>query len=227
MATVALRPDLKCCPGDAHRARQLVGSLRPVRPPWPRSPPPVPARRVNAPDLHQDADPATDRPSHPNNPVITDGSLHRTAPQVCRRATRTVPGLRGSKRPLVARIVDTVGACFMERHVVLYSANADADRAFFRDVLGIPARRCRARLVDFRPAAGRTRPYIRLQPAVLTNCFSCAMTLRHSWRRCPSEGLSAPIYEGEPWGLVTHLTLPGGGTLGIYQPAHPSPLKTD
>jgi hypothetical protein len=26
------------------------------------------------------------------------------------------------------------------------------------------------------------------------------------------------------WGSITRLALPGGGTLGVYQPKHPSPL---
>jgi hypothetical protein len=28
----------------------------------------------------------------------------------------------------------------------------------------------------------------------------------------------------ERWGSLTRLTLPSGGTLGVYQPSHPSPL---
>jgi hypothetical protein len=34
----------------------------------------------------------------------------------------------------------------------------------------------------------------------------------------------API-EDEGWGLVTQLEVPGAGTLGLYQPRHPSPLR--
>jgi hypothetical protein len=28
----------------------------------------------------------------------------------------------------------------------------------------------------------------------------------------------------ERWGTITRLALPGGGTLGVYQPSHPSPI---
>lgn len=34
----------------------------------------------------------------------------------------------------------------------------------------------------------------------------------------------SPVDE-QRWGSITRLALPGGGTLGIYQPKHPSPLK--
>ena len=32
----------------------------------------------------------------------------------------------------------------------------------------------------------------------------------------------SPVHE-EPWGLLTQVTLPGGGSLGIYQPHHDRP----
>jgi hypothetical protein len=34
----------------------------------------------------------------------------------------------------------------------------------------------------------------------------------------------SPVDE-QRWGSITQLTLPGGGTLGVYQPKHASPLK--
>ena len=40
-------------------------------------------------------------------------------------------------------------------------------------------------------------------------------------------GLGVPC--GEPsterWGTITQVTLPGGGSLGVYQPTHPSPTS--
>jgi hypothetical protein len=33
----------------------------------------------------------------------------------------------------------------------------------------------------------------------------------------------SPIHE-ERWGSITHVALPGGGKLGVYQPKHASPL---
>jgi hypothetical protein len=34
---------------------------------------------------------------------------------------------------------------------------------------------------------------------------------------------SGPVRD-EGWGLLTAMTLPGGGELGLYEPRHPSPL---
>ncbi len=42
-------------------------------------------------------------------------------------------------------------------HVIIYSKDAEADRAFFRDVPQIRIRGCWSWLADLRPAAGRSR----------------------------------------------------------------------
>ena len=36
-------------------------------------------------------------------------------------------------------------------------------------------------------------------------------------------GLACSAVEDRGWGLVTRLTLPGGGNLGVYQPRHARP----
>ena len=35
----------------------------------------------------------------------------------------------------------------------------------------------------------------------------------------------APVTD-EGWGLLTHISLPGGGRLGLYQPRHAVPSRT-
>ena len=42
-------------------------------------------------------------------------------------------------------------------HVVVYSKNTEADRAFFRDISRVQIRGCGSRLVNLRPAADRSR----------------------------------------------------------------------
>jgi catechol 2,3-dioxygenase-like lactoylglutathione lyase family enzyme len=44
-------------------------------------------------------------------------------------------------------------------HVVVYSKNAEADRAFFRDILGLPVGGCGSWLADLRSAADRSRTH--------------------------------------------------------------------
>jgi catechol 2,3-dioxygenase-like lactoylglutathione lyase family enzyme len=108
-------------------------------------------------------------------------------------------------------------------HVVLYSADAGADRAFFRDVLGYP-------FVD----AGHDWLIFALPPAELAvhpaestgghELFLMCDDLEAFVGQLAEHGVQCSAPSTERWGTITRLTLPGGGTLGVYQPSHPSPL---
>jgi catechol 2,3-dioxygenase-like lactoylglutathione lyase family enzyme len=108
-------------------------------------------------------------------------------------------------------------------HAILYSADAEADRAFFRDVLELPS-------VD----AGHGWLIFALPPAELaTHPTDCAGShelylmcddIRATVAELEGKGvtISRPIAE-ERWGSVTAIKLPSGGELGLYEPKHPSP----
>lgn len=109
-------------------------------------------------------------------------------------------------------------------HAIVFTEDAEEDRAFFRDALGFP-------FVD----AGGGWLIFALPPAELaahpaeTNgrCELHLMCddLDATIRELKEKGIepSRPISE-ESFGLVTAISLPGGGELGLYQPTHASPL---
>jgi catechol 2,3-dioxygenase-like lactoylglutathione lyase family enzyme len=109
-------------------------------------------------------------------------------------------------------------------HVVLYSKNAEADRAFFRDVLDYP-------FVD----AGHDWLIFALPPAELAIHPADANDMHELFLMCDDveafiaqmtqRGVMCSDLQRERWGLITHLTLPSGGALGVYEPTHPSPLN--
>jgi catechol 2,3-dioxygenase-like lactoylglutathione lyase family enzyme len=118
-------------------------------------------------------------------------------------------------------------------HVLLYTNDADADRAFIRDVLGFPH-------VD----AGHGWLIFRLPPSELAvhpmaegapRPQDAAMVAAHLYLMCDSleaemKALSAKkvtcsAVEREPWGLRATLRMPSGGELGLYQPMHPTALR--
>jgi hypothetical protein len=41
-----------------------------------------------------------------------------------------------------------------------------------------------------------------------------------------ANGVACSAVQEERWGSITRLSLPGGGTVGVYQPKHASPLKS-
>ena len=107
-------------------------------------------------------------------------------------------------------------------HAILYSSNADADRAFFRDVLKLenvdvgdgwlifalpPAE------VAVHPAAEGGRHELYLM------CDDIAAFVGEM----KTHGVSCSAVSDQGWGLLTEVTLPGGGKLGIYQPRHERP----
>jgi catechol 2,3-dioxygenase-like lactoylglutathione lyase family enzyme len=108
-------------------------------------------------------------------------------------------------------------------HVVLYSTNAEADRAFFRDVLDYP-------FVD----AGHGWLIFALPPAELAIHPADASGAQDLFLMCDDieafiaqmaeRGVACSDLQTERWGTITHLTLPGGAALGVYEPTHPSPL---
>ncbi len=107
-------------------------------------------------------------------------------------------------------------------HVILYSKDADADRAFFRDVLGYP-------FVD----AGHGWLIFALPPAEIAVHPSDENDVHEIYLMCDDvralvaemskHHVACSPIEEQRWGSITRVTLPGGGKLGIYQPKHPSP----
>jgi catechol 2,3-dioxygenase-like lactoylglutathione lyase family enzyme len=110
-------------------------------------------------------------------------------------------------------------------HVVLFSVDAEADRAFFRDVLECP-------FVD----AGHDWLIFRLPPAELAihpaeangphELFLMCEDIKTFMATMAERGVFCSALRTERWGSVTELTLPGGGQLGVYEPTHPSPLNS-
>jgi catechol 2,3-dioxygenase-like lactoylglutathione lyase family enzyme len=109
-------------------------------------------------------------------------------------------------------------------HAVIYSRDAAADRAFFRDVLGLAG-------VD----AGGGWLIFALPPAELAlhpagindrhELFLLADDVEATIRDLGAKGVVATPIEEHDWGRLTRITLPGGGSLGVYQARHPSPPR--
>lgn len=107
-------------------------------------------------------------------------------------------------------------------HAILYSRNPDADRAFLRDVLGLPH-------VD----VGEGWLIFGLPPAEIAVHPSDENDVHELYFMC--EDIEAFVAEvgrhgarcGEVmnrgWGLLVQLSLPGGGSIGVYQPRHARP----
>jgi len=108
-------------------------------------------------------------------------------------------------------------------HVIVYSKNVEADRAFFRDVLGFKS-------VD----AGHGWLIFALPPAEAAFHPSDANDAHELYFLCDDlKGEMASLAKKnvhcsevheERWGSITRMRLPGGSEIGLYQPKHPTAL---
>lgn len=115
-------------------------------------------------------------------------------------------------------------------HTLLYAHDAEAARAFFRDVLDLPALDEGDGWLYFalppaelacHPGPGRVEGREQGRAELYLMCTDVAKTRAE----LESKGVefTAPVSD-ERWGLLTRMQVPGYGELGLYQPRHKSPL---
>jgi len=107
-------------------------------------------------------------------------------------------------------------------HSIIYSTDPEKDRTFFRDVL---------KLTNVEVGDGWL--IFGLPPAEVAVHPSDKNDVHEFYLMCDDVKLlvaemkkhnivCGPV-QNQGWGLLTHLSLPGGGKLGIYQPRHVRP----
>ncbi len=107
-------------------------------------------------------------------------------------------------------------------HSIIYSTNADADRAFLRDVLALPNVDVGHGWLIF----GLPPAEVAVHPSEKNNIhelYFISDDIDAFVGRMKGHGIDCDPVKDAGWGLLTHLTLPGGGKIGVYQPRHPRP----
>jgi hypothetical protein len=107
-------------------------------------------------------------------------------------------------------------------HAVIFSTTPDADRAFLRDILKLPN-------ID----AGGGYVIFGLPPSEIAvhqhdkndghELYLMCGDVEALIGELKSHNVACGPVSDEGWGLLTRVTLPGGGKLGIYQPRHARP----
>jgi hypothetical protein len=117
---------------------------------------------------------------------------------------------------------------FLGTHLLLYSRDPEADRAFLRDVLEL-------RSID----AGHNWPIFTLPPAEVAihpaenmedtpadrtascDVYLMCRNLEPAIATLAAKGVVCGPVQQARWGAVTTIPMPGGGKLGLYEPRHP------
>ena len=121
---------------------------------------------------------------------------------------------------------------FTGTHVLLYSKDADADRAFLDDVLGF-------RSVD----AGHGWLIFALPPAEVAvhptddsgeapaggdmlgaHLYLMCTDVEATVKSLGAKKVTCGPLSRERWGIRTTIPLPSGGQIGLYQPLHPTAI---
>jgi len=117
-------------------------------------------------------------------------------------------------------------------HILIYSSAPEKDRTFLTDILGLKS-------VD----AGHGWLIFKLPPAELAvhpvdedsgdatahsmldaHLYLMCDDLERTMKELAAKGVHCGDVGRERWGTRTTIRLPSGGTLGLYQPAHPTAL---
>jgi len=108
-------------------------------------------------------------------------------------------------------------------HVIVYSKDSTADRAFLRDILGFAS-------VD----AGHGWLIFALPPAEVAvqpseeddrhELYFMCDDLKAQILALKDKGVECSEVREAKWGSITKIRLPGGSEVGLYQPRHPFAL---
>ena len=106
-------------------------------------------------------------------------------------------------------------------HIIIYSRDADRDRAFLRDVLGYPHVDAGDGWLIFRAPPAEMAVHPAAVGAESPEMYLMCDDVQTTVAELTSKGVEfvGPVSD-EGWGLLTSLRLPGGGELGLYQPRH-------
>jgi catechol 2,3-dioxygenase-like lactoylglutathione lyase family enzyme len=110
-------------------------------------------------------------------------------------------------------------------HAVVFSEDAEATRAFFRDVLGFPHVDAGGGWLIFAtpPAEVAAHP---AETGGAHELYLMCDDIEATVAGLKEKGVefTKPVSD-EGFGLLTALKLPGGGELGLYEPRHPLPPR--
>jgi len=113
-------------------------------------------------------------------------------------------------------------AMIVGAHSIIYSKSADADRAFLRDVLKLPNVDVGDGWLIFGlpPAEVAVHPFTKND---LHEFYLMCDDVEAFIAEMKKRSIACSPVRDQGWGLLTQVTLPGGGSLGIYQPRHARP----
>ena len=107
-------------------------------------------------------------------------------------------------------------------HIVIYSKDAEADKAFIKNVLKFSYVDVHEGWLIFKLPPSE----VAVHPSGQNDMRELYLTtndLDQEIAALNKAGFACEEPSQQSWGRLTHIQLPGGGKLGLYQPRHPRP----
>jgi hypothetical protein len=126
---------------------------------------------------------------------------------------------------------------FIGAHMLFYSADPDADRAFLKDVLGFSYVDTGHNWLIFKLPVAEAAMHPLEGPNLpaggtgtdagfmVATCWLMCSDLTATMKALAEQGVSVAPPVTERWGIHTSFPLPSGARFGLYQPLHPTALE--
>jgi catechol 2,3-dioxygenase-like lactoylglutathione lyase family enzyme len=120
-------------------------------------------------------------------------------------------------------------------HVLLFSNDPDADRAFLRNILGFRSVDAGGGWLIFalppaevavHPTMEDSKPAHPDQEILRADLYLMCDDIRGLLESLKAKGVNWSPPTEEKWGIKTSILLPGGGRIGLYQPSHPMAITS-
>jgi hypothetical protein len=107
-------------------------------------------------------------------------------------------------------------------HTIIYSKNAEKDRTFLKEILKLT----NVDVGDGWLIFGLPPSEVAIHPASLNGdheLYLLCDDILEFTQQMSKFNIACSNIENQGWGLLTQLTLPGGGKIGVYEPRHKRP----
>jgi hypothetical protein len=120
-------------------------------------------------------------------------------------------------------------------HILLYSKDPEADRAFFRDTLNFRSVDAGGGWLIFALPPAELGVHPSMDNFVQTHAehsllgavlYLMCDDLDEAIKKLKSRNVSCTKIETAEWGITTSVKLPSGGEIGLYQPTHPTAIDS-
>jgi len=108
-------------------------------------------------------------------------------------------------------------------HIIVYSEDPEADRAFFRDVLGFKSVDAGHGWLIFALPAAEAAFHPAQEDGAHELYFMCD-DLKAEIASLANKGVRCSDIQEARWGSITKIQLPRGGEIGLYQSKHSTAL---